>query len=157
MKREDCRLLGLVFHDIIYAYQRTVRETLGSCDKAILNLVECMCQNTSLSQLCESEAGFEELVSFMARKLREMGLGELTLEKIGGEDYLLRIDSCVWADTYHPQLKSHEVTCPWALIAMAVYQIKENRRVHVADSEFTPRGSITKIQPASKIVFSLVG
>ena len=93
----------------------------------------------------------------MAKKLGDTHLGKVSLVKLDNESYLFKIDQCIWADTYHPQMNPHDVTCPFALIALAIYQITTGRDVCMADSEFSSHGSVTKVGPRSSIMDKLVG
>jgi len=140
----------LVFHSIIYAYQKTIRETLGSTDTAILKLIDTICENIRLLGI-DFNAGFENAVKTIIDKSAEYNLGEVTLEKIEGGGYLFRVKHCPWAPYLHKQLKPKDVTCPRALIAMAAFQASTGEIVYVADSEYSEDGTATRIEAVSTI------
>ena len=98
-----------------------------------------------------SKLGFEGLVKVMALQIGKMKLGRLVLEKTSHENYLLRIEDCKWAKCYHPKRKLSDVTCPWALIVMAMFQSCFKKPVYVADTDYLANGSITKIRAVSDI------
>ena len=148
---EDYQLFGLVFHGIISSYQKAIRETLGNSDAAILNLVDYLCENMPLKGVDVSKLGFEELVGVLSSQVDNMGLGKVVLEKKGQNSYLFRYEQCVWAELCHQGVKVYDVPCPWALIAMALFQASTGKKVFVADSEYLSDGTVTKIRPVSDI------
>ncbi len=80
-----------------------------------------------------------------------MKLGKVVLEKMGQDNYLFRYEKCVWAGFCHPRMKVYDVTCPWALIAMALFQVSTGKGVFIADSEYLTDGSVTKVRPISDL------
>jgi len=73
-------------------------------------------------------------------------VGEFRFEKLGSERYVLRVDGCVWASHIHAELKPEDVTCPFALLAMSIFEKVLNGKVRVADSEYFKTGTRTRIE-----------
>ena len=67
-------------------------------------------------------------------------------EKLGPERYVVRVDGCVWAGHIHEELKPKDVTCPFALLAMSIFEKVLNGKVRVADSEYFKTGTRTRIE-----------
>ncbi|MCW4048415.1 MAG: hypothetical protein NWE89_01630 [Candidatus Bathyarchaeota archaeon] len=151
MSIDDYQIVGLVFHDILSSYQVAIRDTLGNSDAAILNLVDHLCENVKMKGIEIDKHGFEDLIGILSMQVAKLGLGKISLSNIGNDNYLFRLDECVWAEISHKRKKQKDVTCPWALIAMALYQASTGNKVFVADSEYLPNGTITKIRPVSDI------
>jgi len=96
--------------------------------------------------LVEGE-GIDEVFDNLSRLVEETGfLKEFRFEKLAPEKYVLHIDGCVWASHIHAELKPKDVTCPFALLAMAVFEKVLNGRVRVADSEYFKTGTRTRIE-----------
>ena len=151
MSKENYQVLGLVFHGILSSYQRAIRDTLGNSDAAILHLVDYLCENMPLRDVDVSKLGFEELISVLAGQVEKMKLGKVVLEKLDHDSYLFRYEQCVWAELCHQGVKRYDVPCPWALIALALFQASTGHKVFIADSEYLPDGTVTKIRPVSDI------
>ena len=151
LSEEDYEILALVYHDIIYSYQKTIRETLGNSDTAILNLANYLCENIPLVDVEVSKLGFEGLVGVLGQMIEKMKLGKVVLEKFGDENYLFHFENCKWARYYHPRRNPSDVTCPWALIVMAMFQSSFKKPVFVADTQYLANGSITKIRAVSEV------
>ena len=67
-------------------------------------------------------------------------------EKLTPKRYILHVDGCVWAPHIHRELKPRDVTCPFALIAMAIFEEVLKGKVKVADSEYYENGTKTRIE-----------
>ena len=80
-----------------------------------------------------------------------MKLGIGVLEKLVHENYLFHFEDCKWARYYHPMRKFSEVTCPWALIVMAMFQSCYKKSVYVADTQYLDNGLITKVMAVSEV------
>lgn len=72
---------------------------------------------------------------------------EFRFEKLSPKRYILHVDGCVWASHIHEELKPRSVTCPYALIAMSIFEEVLKSKVEVADSEYYENGTKTRIQP----------
>ena len=60
--------------------------------------------------------------------------------------HVLHCEGCAYAPHVHTLLMPQDVTCPWAIFAMALFQGITKRRVRMNSSEFTSSGSKTVIQ-----------
>lgn len=97
--------------------------------------------------LIEGE-NLDEVFQNLSRKILKTELvKEFRFERIGLERYVLHVDGCVWACHIHEELKPKDVTCPYALVAMSIFEGVANKRVKVTDSEYTETGTKTKIEP----------
>lgn len=71
---------------------------------------------------------------------------EYRFEKLAPNKYVLHVDHCVWAPHIHKELKPKDVTCPYELTAMAMFEKVLGGKVKVADSEYHQDGTTTKIE-----------
>jgi len=60
--------------------------------------------------------------------------------------HVLHCEGCAYAPHVHTLLMPQDVTCPWAIFAMALFQRITKCRVKMNPSEFTSSGSKTVIQ-----------
>ena len=80
---------------------------------------------------------------------------EFTFEKVGACKYVLRVDGYMWARHIHEELKPEDVTCPFALLAMAVFEKVIGRKVKVADSRYFKEGTETIIEALPPLTFEV--
>jgi hypothetical protein len=151
LSEKDYRLLALVFHEIIYSFQVTVLETLGNSDMAILHLADQLCQTALIKDVDFSMHGFEELVGILAEQVEKLGIGRVVLEKLGEENFVFRFEDCIWADYVHKRLGVRDVTCPFGLIALSMFQSSTGKNVYMADSMYSETGSATSVHAVEEI------
>ncbi len=61
-------------------------------------------------------------------------------------DHVLHCEGCAYAPNVHSILMPRDVTCPWAIFAMALFQGITKCRVRMNSSEFSSSGSKTVIE-----------
>ena len=65
----------------------------------------------------------DEIFENFSKELKKTGaVKEVSFKKIGPEQYVFYVDGCNFAEYAHDLLKPKEVACPYALIAMAIFQ-----------------------------------
>jgi len=84
-------------------------------------------------------------VETISRISSKYNLGRVYLEALEEGGYLFHVEGCPWAPMLHKRLKRRDVTCPRALVAMALYQASTGEPVYVADSMYNSSGSVTRI------------
>ena len=108
----------------------------------IINKINKQAQ-ISLSESTNIDEAFDVLSkSFLNSEI----VKEFRFEKIAPTEFVLHVRGCVWAPHIHNSLKPKDLTCPFALIAMAVYENITKTKVNPADSEYLEDGSRTKIR-----------
>lgn len=96
--------------------------------------------------LSEGET-IEEVLDNLSKLIEDTKIiREFRFEKLAPEKYVLHIDDCVWATHIHEELKPKDVTCPFALLAMSIFEKVLNGKVKVADSEYFKTGTRTRIE-----------
>lgn len=97
-------------------------------------------------QLIEGET-VEEVMDNFRDQLAKTGLvQEVKIEKLGPDKFLFTVDGCTFANPCHKLLDPKDVTCTYALLAMAVFQSVTGKKVKPALSEFSPEGATTVIE-----------
>jgi len=141
--------VGTLFHCILFAYQKALKDILGTGSAVfvhpVLKTVTRMSERQGIN-LIRGET-IDEVFDNLSRLIEETGfLKEFRFEKLGPEKYVLHLDGCVWASHIPEELKPKDVTCPFALLAMSIFEKVLNGRVRVADSEYFKTGTRTRIE-----------
>jgi hypothetical protein len=66
-------------------------------------------------------------------------------EKNGSDSYTFHVEGCRFADHTHSLLKPKDVVCPFALIAMSIYQSESGKKVQLTKTEYSRDGAKTLI------------
>jgi hypothetical protein len=141
--------LATLFHSLLFAYQKSVKELLGSGSAIFvhpmietLNNVERK-RGLNLLKGKSLDEAYTNLSNFF---LKTGVVKEFTFQKVDSEKYVLKVDGCIWASHIHEELKPKDVTCPYALLAMAVFEKVTGRKVKVTDSIYLQTGTETIIE-----------
>jgi hypothetical protein len=82
-----------------------------------------------------------------SKMLRGSGLVKnAQFERLGPEKYVLHIDKCIYAKVIHAALKPKNLTCRYALIAMAILEKFTGKKAKLTNSEFLQGGTRTIIE-----------
>jgi hypothetical protein len=94
---------------------------------------------------------FEEAVSaFTDFLVRSKIVKQCSLENVGEDEYVFRVEGCIWSSKVHDrEVSLKDVTCPFALVAMALYKKYKGQVAEEAESEYFSNGTETTIEPAS--------
>ena len=145
--------VGTVYHSLLFSYQRGLKYYMGPranvyVHPAIEHLLN-MDEEGGLK--LDNSKCFEEAVSvFTDFLVRSKMVKNCTLEKTREEKYVFRVEGCIWAGKVHTrQVSPKDVTCPYALIAMAFYKKYKGFISRENDSEYFHDGTETVLEPAS--------
>jgi len=137
-----------IFHRVLFGYQKVMRDAMGH-DPAQTLAHLCMLIISDLTEKISPE--------LLAAKLPDEALGRIAdllnasqkitvkIEK-RNPDHVLHCEGCAYAPNVHNTLMPRDVTCPWAVFAMALFQDITKCKVKMNASEFTSSGSKTVIQ-----------
>jgi len=140
--------VATLFHGILFAYQKATSDILGSGTAVfahpILDIIRKISERTGIN-LVEGK-DLDKVFENFARILPTSGVAKgVRFEKLADEKYVLHIDECAWARHIHSELKPEDVTCPLALLAMAVFEEITGKRVKLAHSKYMSDGTKTTI------------
>lgn len=145
--------VGTVYHSLLFSYQRGLRQHMGSNSNvyihpAINHLLE-MDEQGGLN--LDKSKTFEEAVSAFTDFLaRTKIVKKCTLDKVGEDKYAFRVEGCIWAGKVHTrQVSLNDVTCPYALVTMALYKKYKGFISKENESEYFFNGTETILEPAS--------
>jgi len=155
---EDAEQLNLatLFHGLLFAYQKATKDILGSgCEVFLHPTLEILGKIDEKKGTPLPKAGSldEAVAAFSDMLLRTKAVKGFSFKKVGHEKYLLRIDGCTWARHIHKMLEPKDVTCPLALIVMAIYRKHIGDKVEESESKYLEEGTETEIKPFHKILW----
>lgn len=139
--------IATLFHGLLFAYQKAAKDVLGSgCEVFVQPTLEILAKIYD-QKLFRGKTLEEAVASFSEMLLKARALRKISFEKVGSERYLLRIDGCAWAKHVHKELKPKDVTCPLALIVMAIYRKYSGEKIEETESKYFEEGNETEIRP----------
>ena len=145
--------IGTLFHSLLFSYQRGLRKYMGERSNAyihpaISHLLE-MDEEGGL-KLSNSKNFEEALQAFTNFLVRTKMVKKCTLDNIGRDNYIFRVEGCIWSGKVHTrQVSLKDVTCPYALAAMALYKKYKGFASSENESEYFYNGTETVLDPMS--------
>ena len=148
-KKLDPMDIGTLLHGILFAYQKSVKEIMGTGAAIfvhpVLDIVQTIQEKTGVNLI--KGADIDEVFANLSEIMPTSGIIRgFRFEKLGPKKYILHVEGCFYAPHIHEELKPSDVVCPLALIAMSIFQETAKAKVRVADSEYTTDGSKTIIE-----------
>lgn len=135
---------------MLVAYQIALKDLLGAKGSAVF---ACSVMNnfTKINEATGvnlvNRQSLEEAVENLSTLLKASGFVEkFKFERVAAQKYLVYIDGCVWALEAHKKLHRRDLTCPLALIAIAIVQAQSGRKVKIMNSEYSESGTQTVIE-----------
>ena len=145
--------VGTVYHSLLFSYQRSLKKHMGSngniyVHPAIEHLLE-MDEEGGLK--LDKSKTFEEAVAVFADFLARSKIVKVcVLDKTEEDKYIFKVEGCIWASKVHNrQVSLKDVTCPYALVAMALYKKYKGFISNENESEYFHNGTETLLEPAS--------
>jgi len=141
--------IGTLLHGILFAYQKTVKDILGTGSAIfvhpVLGIIMRINKRTGVNLIKGRD--IDEVFENLSKVMPTSGvMKEFRFEKLAPKRYILHVDGCVWAPHIHQELKPKDVACPFALITMAIFEEVSKGKVKVADSEYYKNGTRTRIE-----------
>ena len=142
--------IGTLFHGILFAYQKSIRDIMGTGYAVfmhpILDIIKKISENTGINLI--KGRNLDEVFENLSKVMPTTGLvREFRFEKIAPKKYSLHVGGCVWAPHIHSELNPVDVICPYALLAMSIFQEVSKSKVGLVGSEYYKNGTKTKIEP----------
>jgi hypothetical protein len=155
MSSENAQLsIAALFHGLLFAYQKATKDVLGSgCEVFVHPTLEILKEIDGKEGLHLFKNGSldEAIGAFSNMLLEAKAVREFSFKKVGHEKYLLKIDGCIWARHIHEMLKPKDVTCPLALVVMAIFRKHIGDKVEESESKYLTEGTETEIKSFHKI------
>lgn len=141
--------VSALLHATLFAYQKKLSEILGSGEAIfthpIIKTIKLINEETGLN-LIKGQTPDQAFENYAQTLINAKVVKKAEFEKLNSAGYLLHIDECVFAEHIHHLLKPKDVTCPWALLAMSIFEAVTNKKVRNAKSTYTELGCKTKIE-----------
>ena len=137
-----------IFHRVLFGYQKAMRDAIGHDPAQILAhlsmpIISDLTNHISPELLTAKLP--DEALHGIADLLNASQNITVRIEK-RNPSHVLHCEGCAYAAHVHSLLIPQDVTCPWAIFAMALFQGITKLRVKMNPSEFTSSGSKTVIQ-----------
>ena len=145
--------VGTVYHSLLFSYQRGLKRYMGERANIYLNpTIEHLLEMDEEGGLkLEKSKTFEEAVfAFTDFLTRSKIVKKCSLGKVNEGKYVFKAEGCIWSGKVHThQVSLKDVTCPYALVVMALYKKYKGFSSSENDSEYFSNGTETIIEPAS--------
>jgi hypothetical protein len=144
--------ISTVYHNLLFSYQRSLKTYLGSragvyVHPTIDHLLRM--EEQGGLKLVNSETLEEALKAFADYLVKGGMVGACSVESIGEDRYVFRVEKCIFAPKVHSQVNVEDVTCPYGLVAMALYKKFKGQIANERESEYHANGTETILEPAS--------
>ena len=141
--------IGTLLHGTLFAYQKAVKDVLGTGSAVfvhpILEIIRKISGSSGVNLI--SGSNVDEVLANLSSIMPASGIMKgFRFEKLSPNRYVLHVEECVWAQHIHHELKPSDVACPFALLAMAVFEEATKGKIKVVDSEYCQNGTKTVIE-----------
>ena len=129
----------------MFAYQKAIRDVgLKDLPSPITEDTIPILKSLISPEFVDTENSEEALKKFADLLIASEFVKRADITK-DGENYILGIDRCIFAEHIHNKLKPTDVTCPWAIMMMAIAEKTSHRKVMINPSHYTKHGTKTLI------------
>ena len=144
--------IGTIYHNLLFSYQRSLKTYLGSGSgiyiHPTLDHLLRMEEEGGL-KLADSKTLEEALTAFSGFLVRGKIVKACNFEKIGEDQYVFKVEDCIFAPKVHSQVNLKDVTCPYGMVAMALYKKFKGQIANERESEYHANGTETILESAS--------
>jgi len=145
--------VGTIYHSLLFSYQRALKFHMGSRANIYVNpaIDHLLKMDEEGGLKLDKSKTFEEAVSaFTGFLVRSKMVNNCSLEKASEDKYAFRVEGCIWSSKVHTrQVSLKDVTCPYSLVAMALYKKYKGFVSNENESEYFSNGTETILEPAS--------
>jgi len=143
--------VGALMHRILFAYQKAAKDILGTGSailvRPVLDMIKEINERTGEVNLIKGR-NIDEVFENLSKVMSAAGLvKEFRFEKLSTKKYVLHVEGCIWVPHIHKKLKPRDIICPYAFIAMSLFEEVLKNKVKIVYSEFHKNGSKTRIEP----------
>lgn len=145
--------VGALYHDLLFSYQRAQKLYHGPRGsnfvlQSTLNFLTRIEGQASLD-IGKSKT-FEEAMTKFADSLKKgKMIRSLTIEELDQDKYLLRVEGCIFAGKVHRLTNTKDVTCPYAVVAMSLFNKFKGKAAKENESLYFEGGTQTVIESAN--------
>ena len=139
----------MFFHTILFAYQKKLRELLGTGEAIFVHpILDTISRIDKMNNLhvIRGKNLDEILANYSKDVMASKVVQKAFFEKLGEEHYVFHIEGCSFANPTHDLLKPKDVICPLTLVAMSVFQSATGKKIQITDTDFTTDGCKTQIR-----------
>lgn len=148
------------FHTILFAYQKSVKDLLGSGEATLIQPILDKIITVTTKQnvdLLEEKHPDKILENFLEKLLKKGMVKWVEFEEVEDGKYLFHVEGCQFSKHIHGFLNTKDTTCPLALAVMAFLQVSTGKKVLPTESEYTKTGTKTLIEFLEPTKTELIG
>ena len=144
--------VGALYHDLLFSYQRAQKLYHGPRGssyvlQSTLNFLLRIEEQGRID--IENSQNFEEAISKFADFLKKGKIiKSLTIEELDPDQYSIRVEGCIFAGKVHKMVNTKDVTCPYAMVAMSLFNKFKGKPAIERESTYFENGTQTIIEPA---------
>jgi hypothetical protein len=157
-KQECMANIGTIFHNLLFAYQKSLKNILNSGSEIfvdpVINLL-LQIEEEEKFKLVNSKTLEEALQNFADFLVKAKVVRASSFEKMGDEKYIFRVEGCIWANHVHKMLNPKDIICPYGLVAIALYKKFTGNKVNDRESRYYSNGSETTLEPLATMTMNV--
>jgi hypothetical protein len=135
------------FHTMLFAYQKSVKDILGSGEAALIHpILDKIISVTTKQNLVKGDNFDKAIENFLEDLLKEGVVKWVEFEEVEDGKYTFIVKGCRFSKHIHEFLNTKDTTCPLALAVMAFLQSSTGKKVRPTESEYTKTGTKTLIE-----------
>jgi hypothetical protein len=142
--------IGALYHDLLFSYQRAQRLYHGQRGsnyvlQSTLNFLSRIEEQGRID--ISNSQNFEEAISKFADFLKKGKIiKSLTLDQLDQDQYTIRVEGCIFAGKVHKMVNTKDVTCPYAMVAMSLFNKFKGKPAIERESTYFEDGTQTIIE-----------
>ena len=143
--------VGTIYHSLLFSYQRALKFHMGSRANIYVNpaIDHLLKMDEEGGLKLDKSKTFEEAVSaFTDFVVRSKIVKNCNLEKVDEDKYAFRVEGAWSSKSHTREVSLKDVTCPYALVAMALYKKYKGFVSNENESEYFSNGTETILEPA---------
>lgn len=142
--------VGALYHDLLFSYQRAQKLYHGQRGsnyvlQSTLNFLLRIEEQARID--IENSKNFEEAISKFGDFLKKSKIiNSLTIQELDQDQYTIRVESCIFAGKVHKMVNTNDVTCPYAMVAMSLFNKFKGKPAIERESTYFENGTQTIIE-----------
>ena len=142
--------IGALYHDLLFSYQRAQRLYHGQRGsnyvlQSTLNFLSRIEEQGRID--ISNSQNFEEAISKFADFLKKGKIiKSFTLDQLDQDQYTIRVEGCIFAGKVHKMVNTKDVTCPYAMVAMSLFNKFKGKPAIERESTYFEDGTQTIIE-----------
>ena len=144
--------VGALYHDLLFSFQRAQKLYHGprGSSYVLQSTLNSLTRIEAQARIeIENSKTLEEAVIKFADFLKKGKIIKtLTLQELDQDQYVLRVEGCIFAGKIHKMVNTKDVACPYAIVVMSLFDKFKGRVASEEESLYFEGGTQTVIKSA---------